>query len=431
MAVAGQSTAIVQLAALPWSELLYHVCIMASAWWLVSRASLTGTILSSVVAGQLALGIVILALTTIEPNSVRIMHSAWAILTMLVMLSVVAGLSWRFKRERSPESLLLMALSVSGAMLVLSDVWPWLDQARSIGPHAFGVMHALWLGSLVLLSLHMSGRLTLWTTQRKTESSFEDSDMSLLFDPDKQGAYEVGAQVFSSLSSLDLSSSSESILQNASWLSQASEQQRSLSEERKRIAQDIHDGVGSQLTSLIAGLDQGQPAHKQLALSLEGCLVALKSTVDRLDDDKDTNIFDELGRLRYRFHPALQRAGIRLHWRVEPHGPLMRLTALQRQHVQRIVQEAMTNVLVHSNARNVRLACRFEEAPQSCMLIEVVDNGVGISHTATNVHMGRGLSGFRRRAEALNAKLSISTQEGVGTRIRLWVPISIEEYKNP
>jgi signal transduction histidine kinase len=430
MIIGGQSASVAQLSSLPWNELVYHACTVGSAWWLLIRARLTGTVFSSVVAGQAVLGIMVLSLTVIEPSSAPVMRMAWVVLTIFMLMCVCMVLLSRYRREPSPNGVFLLLVALWGLGLVLDDLLPWLLRGQALGLHTLNVVHALWLGAVVLISLQISGRLALWKPQaHAARSAVDESLPDWWADPANQASHIAGFHALSPLSSVDLSSNAASIVHDVSWLSHADEQRRTLSEERKRIAQDIHDGVGSQLTSLIAGLDQQQPSQRQLALNLESCLVGLKTTVDRLDEDSDTNIFDELGRLRYRFHPALMRAGIRLHWRVEPHGPLMRLTSQQRQHVQRFAQEALTNVLVHSQARNVRLACRFEDSPQPRMLLEIVDNGVGISQAVADARNGRGLSGYYKRAQQLDAELRISTQEGVGTRIRLLVPIATDEYK--
>ena len=168
--------------------------------------------------------------------------------------------------------------------------------------------------------------------------------------------------------------------------------------ERKRIAQDIHDGVGSQLVGLIASLDANSLVHKRLRLGLECCLLDLKMAVDNMDSG-DSNIFDALGSLRYRFAPSLQRAGVRMVWRVETAGPLLALPQTSVAQVMRIVQECLANVLMHSEAKKVRVVCRYELDPPH-MLLEVQDDGVGMAQGQDGAVTGKGLSGMRERAHS-------------------------------
>ncbi len=197
-------------------------------------------------------------------------------------------------------------------------------------------------------------------------------------------------------------------------------------QERHRIAQDIHDGVGSQLVGLLASLDPAVPAHRRIMLGLESCLLDLKNTVDNVDatDESDTNIFDALGRLRYRFQPSLDRVGIRMHWKVEVAGPLIAVKASQLQNIVRIVQESLANVLLHSEATDVQLRCRYEEQPEAHMLLEVLDNGKGMPARVAQDNVGKGLSGMKERALRIGAQLQISSKQAMGTRVRLHLPLA-------
>ena len=197
-------------------------------------------------------------------------------------------------------------------------------------------------------------------------------------------------------------------------------------QERRRIAQDIHDGVGSQLVGLLSSLDPALPAHRRIMLGLESCLLDLKNTVDNVDvtDDSDTNIFDALGRLRYRFQPSLDRVGMRMHWKVDVAGPLIAVKASQLQNIVRIVQESLANVLLHSEATDVQLRCRYEEQPKAHMVLEILDNGKGMPERVAQENVGKGLSGMKERAQRIGAQLQISSKQAMGTRVRLHLPLA-------
>jgi signal transduction histidine kinase len=192
--------------------------------------------------------------------------------------------------------------------------------------------------------------------------------------------------------------------------------------ERHRIAQDIHDGVGSHLVGLIASLDANSPLHRRIMMGLECCLRDLKMTVDNMDSS-ESNIFDALGRLRYRLQPTLQRAGIKIVWKVDVAGPLVAVRPAEITHLMHIVQECLSNVLMHSQATKVRLQCRYELEPEPCLLLEVQDNGIGIAKRDPQEFVGKGLSGMRERAKLLGVPLHISSQAGIGTRVRIYLPV--------
>ena len=91
--------------------------------------------------------------------------------------------------------------------------------------------------------------------------------------------------------------------------------------ERRRIAQDLHDGIGSQIVTILATLDTRLPEQQAVALGLEQCLLDLKIMVDGIDS-AEGSVIDALGRLRYRVQHALDKLGIRMVWLVDVDGPL-------------------------------------------------------------------------------------------------------------
>ena len=199
---------------------------------------------------------------------------------------------------------------------------------------------------------------------------------------------------------------------------------QAVAEERRRIALDLHDGVGSQLVRILATLESNMPHQQALALTLEleQCLLDLKLTVDRIDG-ADDSVIDALGRLRYRVQPAMEKLGIRLIWSVDVEGPLQEFKGDPAQEVLCIAQEGLSNVIRHASATVVVLICRYVAASK-VMLLEVRDNGRGAAGQFTSEPSGKGLEGMRRRARKLGGHVQIAIRTGLGTRIRLSVPFN-------
>ena len=193
--------------------------------------------------------------------------------------------------------------------------------------------------------------------------------------------------------------------------------------ERRRIAQDLHDGVGSQIVGILSTLDCRAPQQKAVALALEHCLVDLKMTVDAMDS-ADDNVLEALGRLRYRMQHSLDSLAIRMVWRVELCDELEAVRGTLAQHVLRIAQESLSNVMRHSQASAVEVVCRYDTEKRQ-LFFQVQDNGVGVDRSKKHLgSTGRGLEGMRRRALAVNGVLEISSQAGNGTRVRLTLPLA-------
>lgn len=191
--------------------------------------------------------------------------------------------------------------------------------------------------------------------------------------------------------------------------------------ERQRIAQDLHDGVGSQLVNILATLDARAPHHQLVALALEQCLTELKMTVDGIDNTND-GLIDVLGRLRYRVQHSLDKLGIRMIWKMDIDGPLQELRGDRAQQVLRIAQECLSNIMRHAHASVVEVICAYDPASDSIFL-EVKDNGLGIPSREAGRPLGKGLENMRLRACKLGGHLQIATKARAGTRMRLIVPL--------
>ncbi|GAA6140373.1 hypothetical protein NBRC116584_01910 [Hydrogenophaga sp. 5NK40-0174] len=192
--------------------------------------------------------------------------------------------------------------------------------------------------------------------------------------------------------------------------------------ERRRIAQELHDGVGSQLVSIISGLDRTEPGHRVLASSLEQCLLDVKILVDAIDDS-DESVIDALGRLRYRVQHSLDQLGIRLVWDVDFDGPLEQIGGELGRQVLRIAQESMSNVMRHSKASMVWLSCHMDDTGRA-MVLEIRDDGVGFDQRLhAGPSTGKGLTGMRRRAAGTGGVLELRSHPGKGTKVTFTMPV--------
>ena len=129
-----------------------------------------------------------------------------------------------------------------------------------------------------------------------------------------------------------------------------------------------------------------------------------------------------LASLRFRLQPRLEAAGLALRWRVEALPPLDWLTPGHAMHVMRIVQEVVTNIVKHAQAREIVFSTRVDAA-QACICIE--DDGLGFDGAVPNAGPGRGLGNIRHRGNALGAVLCWEERGPyTGTRFVLGLPLT-------
>jgi PAS domain S-box-containing protein len=196
--------------------------------------------------------------------------------------------------------------------------------------------------------------------------------------------------------------------------------------ERRYVARELHDEASQALTSLIVGLRlierEAQGLDSVLAGTAELKLVAegVIGNLHRLAMDLRPASLDVLGlvaALRQYVEIISDRHNLVLQFEVikfEDRLPLDIETAIYR-----IVQEALSNVILHAQATraDVLLEKRNEQ-----IIVIVEDNGIGFDPLATAKSGRLGLVGMRERADMLGGKLMVESQPGIGTTLFLEVP---------
>jgi glucose-6-phosphate-specific signal transduction histidine kinase len=183
--------------------------------------------------------------------------------------------------------------------------------------------------------------------------------------------------------------------------------------ERQRLARELHDQLGQNLTALGINLNiirarVGKEADT-VSTRLDDSLSLIEETAER--------IRDLMGDLR---PPVLDDYGLlaALHWYGEQFGRRTDIeTALFR-----IAQEALTNVAKHAQATQVRVV--VETGPDMVRLV-VSDDGIGFQHTDQPRRGAQGAWGLltmNERAEAVGGRCQVDSSAGQRTRVIVEVP---------
>lgn len=202
---------------------------------------------------------------------------------------------------------------------------------------------------------------------------------------------------------------------------QDSERQRTAAQERERLLQEMHDGLGSQLVTARLCAERGVSSQSLVGL-LDDCIREMRLTVDALAvTDGDMTLL--LANLRHRMAPRLQDAGLDLDWQLSDVPLLPTLRGTGGRELIRIVQEALSNIIHHAGATRVRFSTRVDEA-RGQVLLSIVDDGRGF---AADARPGNGLRGMRRRAERIHAHIDWRPPEDApverGTELLLRLPL--------
>jgi signal transduction histidine kinase len=194
------------------------------------------------------------------------------------------------------------------------------------------------------------------------------------------------------------------------------ERQHAAGEERQRIMSDLHDGLGSQLFVTLSRVDRNELDARQVADALRACIGDMRLVLEAMSPDGE-DFLGAWGSFRFRWEAQLRDAGVASRWEVtaaDEGVPLPATTGLQ---VLRVAQEALTNVLKHARARNVRVRLA---ATARHLQLEIADDGIGPPRDT--VSAGRGLGNMRARAARIGAALSL-VPANPGTLLRLELPL--------
>lgn len=198
-------------------------------------------------------------------------------------------------------------------------------------------------------------------------------------------------------------------------------------QERARIAREIHDDLGGNLTAI-------KMALAMLARRLPEGDAQLLDKANYVDSLVDRTI-DAVHRISLDLRPSVLDFGLRaaLEWQCEEfekqNGMKCALVAndteaaLSPDHATalfRIFQEALTNIARHARANSVTVHLH---QTRGYLTLTVTDDGVGISPQDRHKPQSFGLRGMAERAQALGGKLVISPEVGGGTTLAVRIPL--------
>ena len=89
----------------------------------------------------------------------------------------------------------------------------------------------------------------------------------------------------------------------------------------------------------------------------------------------------------------------------------------------RIFQEVLSNIARHAQARRVQIRIAVDDPPRPVLYLDVRDDGVGTTAASLDDPRSYGVMGMRERAAQFGGTLTIDSAPGLGTRVRLVMPV--------
>lgn len=202
-------------------------------------------------------------------------------------------------------------------------------------------------------------------------------------------------------------------------------------EERSRIALEIHDVLGQQLTAVkmdAAWIAKRIASDDPLSQRMAGMIGMIDETImntRRISSSLHPSILDDLGLVAaLEWHGTEFEKNTGISVKFETNRTDLILERDLAINVFRIYQEALTNVARHSHATKVRTVFRQEE---DMLHLKIYDNGVGINVDEAKKKKSLGLVGMKERAHYFGGEVTIEETSPNGSVVTLKVPLK----KNP
>lgn len=188
-------------------------------------------------------------------------------------------------------------------------------------------------------------------------------------------------------------------------------------EERRRIMRDLHDGLGSQLMTMMLTARLGEADPPKVAEGLQSVIDEMRLMVDSMDSVGES-LDAALATFRARIQPRVEAAGFALRWRQPDMLASSDLGPRDVLQVFRIMQEAVTNAMKHSGGTEIAVTVTASGA--GGIAITIADNGNGNAAPLSQMgDAGRGIANMRGRARTIGADYALDAQPGEGTRVTL------------
>ncbi len=204
-------------------------------------------------------------------------------------------------------------------------------------------------------------------------------------------------------------------------------------EESTRIARELHDELGSALTSLKWSVellekdllqtrgDVGATTHEVIS-HMAALIDSTIDSVRRISGELRPSLLYDLGlvaAVQSHLRQFQEHHGIVVHF--ENSAENVELTRQQSTAAFSILQEALTNILRHAHATNVHIQLRKQNGE---VVLVIRDNGRGITDEEKSDQRTLGLLGMRERARLIGAEIEIAGAQGKGTVIKVRIPVA-------
>ena len=201
-------------------------------------------------------------------------------------------------------------------------------------------------------------------------------------------------------------------------------------EERDRIGREMHDDIGSALTTILylsndlksKSIHEAGHIADKIASSATSVVDTMNEIIWSMNRQYDT-LDDLIAYSRQHAAEFLQNHSLKYNFELPESIPDVHITGEQRRNIYLVIKEILHNIVKHSEATEVTISFRFIDGIRSC----IHDNGKGFE-TAAVRRFGNGLKNMQERIQSIGGTFEIENLNG--TTIHLFCPFTNEENQS-
>lgn len=360
-------------------------------------------------------------------------RSAW--LSTLGVVTAIAVAQWADVLLPIPFLLLLTTVvasgaiggvvsgSISGLLMAMTIFYFW---SQGMGPEALtGTLFRAILGSVVAVTVgYCVGRMREYYSARVSELEQRELDFAR---QNRELSDRVDEQ------SVDLQLASDRLRDSRARLRRAARRWiRAEETERRALARELHNDIGQGLTALHLNLEIGKksfehdPQLQRMITTSKQLIGEIAHSVRQLSLILRPSVLDDLGFVAaVREHVSIQFNEANIDFEFNHEGDDALIAPDTRIVAYRLMQEAVRNVIQHSDASHARVDIRVGE---DCVVFHIKDNGKGFdSNELSDESEHPGLTSMRERASLMSGSCEIRSKPHEGTDVAIMLPLIIEE----
>ena len=204
------------------------------------------------------------------------------------------------------------------------------------------------------------------------------------------------------------------------------EKEQALLEERNRIADEMHDDVGADLSNLLLKIRMNE--QKKLsgdAIDMDQLKNATRNIIHKIDEviwslNAQRDTLKELVDFMSSYHKSIQQENnLQGQFLVEGSIPTLNVSAQCRRSIFLAFKEILNNALKHSMCNRIEVKISLADER---LVVQIKDNGKGFD--TSKAHQGNGLKNLQKRMTQLKGEISFVSQQPSGTNIEYKIPLS-------